>query len=127
MPNAHRRPVHLNLFLIRMPVPAVMSIVHRASGVLLVLLTPVLIYTLQLSLSGASGFARVQASFSGGLAPFWLFFLAWALLHHLLAGLRYLVLDLDVGAEKAIERASAWVVLAGAPVAALGLLAGAML
>jgi succinate dehydrogenase / fumarate reductase cytochrome b subunit len=127
MPNVHRRPVHLNLFLIRMPVPAVMSIAHRASGVLMVLLTPVLIYALQLSVSGAAGFERVQQWWSVGLMPLFLFLLAWALLHHLFAGLRYLALDLDIGVDKRVERATAWVVLVGSPVVALLLLLGAML
>lgn len=119
MPNVHRRPVHLNLFLIRMPVPAVMSIAHRASGVLMVLLTPALIFALQRSVSGAAGFAEVRQWFSGGLAPVVLFLLAWALLHHLFAGLRHLALDLDIGVDKPIERATAWMVLVGAPVVAL--------
>jgi len=127
MPNVHRRPVHLNLFLIRMPVPAVMSIVHRASGVLMVLLTPALIYALQLSVSGAAGFAQLQRSFSGGLMSLALFLLAWALLHHLFAGLRYLALDLDIGVDKQIERATAWMVLVGAPVVALLVLVGRLL
>ena len=127
MPNVHRRPVHLNLFLIRMPVPAVMSIAHRASGVLMVLLTPVLIYALQLSVSGAAGFERVQQWWSEGLMPLFLFLLAWALLHHLFAGLRYLALDLDIGVDKRVERATAWVVLVGSPVVALLLLLGAVL
>jgi succinate dehydrogenase / fumarate reductase cytochrome b subunit len=55
------------------------------------------------------------------------FVLAWALLHHLLAGIRYLALDLDVGVDKATERTTAWLVLVGAPLAALLLMAGVWL
>ena len=127
MASPDNRPVHLNLFLIRMPVPAVMSIAHRASGVLMVLLTPLLVYALQQSLSGPAGFAQVQQWFAGGLGMLGLFVLLWALLHHLFAGIRYLLLDVHIGVDKAAERASAWAVMLGAPLAALVLMVGASL
>jgi succinate dehydrogenase / fumarate reductase cytochrome b subunit len=92
-----------------------------------VLLTPVLIYVLDLSLAGPEGFARAQRLLSGELSASMWFVLAWALLHHLLAGIRYLALDLDVGVDKATERTTAWLVLVGAPLAALLLMAGVWL
>lgn len=122
MLTRNNRPVHLNLFVIRMPVPAVMSIAHRASGVLLVLLIPWLVYGLQQSLAGAEGFAEVRAWFSGWLGLSLLFLLLWALLHHLFAGFRYLLLDIHIGVDKAPERASAWAVMLMAPLAAALLL-----
>ena len=119
MASSDNRPVHLNLFLIRMPVPAVMSIAHRASGVLMVLCTPVLIYLLELSLQGPQGFARAQGILQGGVVRLLLLLVLWALLHHLFAGIRYLLLDVHIGVDKAAERASAWAVMLGAPLAAL--------
>ena len=127
MASRDNRPVHLNLFVIRMPVPAVMSIAHRASGVLMVLLTPLLVYALQQSLAGSAGFAQVQQWFAGGLGMLVLFLLLWALLHHLFAGVRYLFLDIHIGVEKEPERASAWAVMLGAPLVALVLLLGVSL
>ncbi len=127
MASRDNRPVHLNLFLIRMPVPAVMSIAHRASGVLMVLLTPLLVYALQQSLSGPAGFAQVQQWFAGGLGMLVLFVLLWAVLHHLFAGFRYLLLDIHIGVDKIPERRSAWAVMLGAPLAALLLVLGASL
>ncbi len=58
--------------------------------------------------------------------PFKLFlFLAlWALMHHFLAGIRYLLLDVDVGVEKPLYRQTALGVLAAAPVLALILTGG---
>jgi succinate dehydrogenase / fumarate reductase cytochrome b subunit len=127
MASRDNRPVHLNLFLIRMPVPAVMSIAHRASGVLMVVLTPLLVYALQQSVSGPAGFAQIQQWFAGWLGTLGLFVLLWALLHHLFAGFRYLLLDIHIGVDKTPERRSAWVVMLGAPLAALLLLLGARL
>jgi succinate dehydrogenase / fumarate reductase cytochrome b subunit len=127
MASRDNRPVHLNLFVIRMPVPAVMSIAHRASGVLMVLLTPILIYALQQSLSGPEGFADVAQWCAGLLGKLVLFLLLWALLHHLFAGFRYLFLDIHIGVDKKPERTSAWAVMIGAPVAALVLMLGVSL
>ena len=127
MASRDNRPVHLNLFLIRMPIPAVMSIAHRASGVLMVLFTPLLVYALQQSLSGPAGFAQVQQWFSGGLGMLGVFVLLWALLHHLFAGFRYLLLDVHIGVDEKPERRSAWVVMLGATLVALLLVLGASL
>lgn len=127
MASRDNRPVHLNLFVIRMPVPAVMSIAHRASGVLMVLLTPILVYALQQSLSGPEGFAQVTQWCSGARGKLVLFLMLWALLHHLFAGFRYLLLDIHIGVDKQPERTSAWAVMIGAPVVALGLMLGGSL
>lgn len=124
MLSRNDRPVHLNLFVIRMPVPAVMSIAHRASGVLMVLLTPILIYVLQQSLTSPEGFAEVSSWCAGAFGKLVLFLLLWALLHHLFAGFRYLFLDIHVGVDKKPERASAWAVMVGAPLVALIVMAG---
>ncbi|WP_124948966.1 succinate dehydrogenase, cytochrome b556 subunit [Sulfuriferula thiophila] len=107
-----RRPVYLNLFKIRMPLPAVVSIIHRASGALLFLLLPVLLYVLQQSLSSAQGFAEVQSWFQQPLAKLALLGVIWAYLHHFCMGLRYLALDLDIGVKLAQARFTAKLVLA---------------
>ncbi len=114
-----QRPVYLNLVQIRLPVPGLMSIGHRISGVALILALPYLANLLHLSLSGAEGFAAAAAALDGGFARLLLFLLCWGLMHHLFAGIRYLFLDVDMGVEKATARTTAWAVLLAAPVAAL--------
>jgi succinate dehydrogenase / fumarate reductase cytochrome b subunit len=52
-----------------------------------------------------------------------LFGMLWGLLHHLLAGVRYLLLDIHIGIDKPWYRYTAWAVLVAAPVMAL-ILAG---
>ncbi len=122
--NTHR-PVYLNLIEIRLPVPGLMSIGHRISGVALILALPYLAHLLGQSLSGAAGFASAAASLDGFVARLALFLMGWGLLHHLLAGIRYLFLDVDLGVEKTTARASAWGVLLGAP--ALAVVLGVLL
>jgi len=117
MPSNTQRPVFLNLVQIRLPVPGLMSIGHRISGVALILALPYLAYLLHLSLEGPDGFAAATTALQGGLGRLVLFLMAWGLLHHLFAGIRYLLLDVDLGLDKPTARASAWAVLLGAPAA----------
>ncbi|MCG7871724.1 MAG: succinate dehydrogenase, cytochrome b556 subunit [Candidatus Thiodiazotropha lotti] len=101
-----------------------MSIIHRATGVVMVLCIPLLIYLFDLSLSGADGFAAVKAILGMGLVKLILFLMLWALMHHLLAGIRYLLIDIDIGVEKPLFRQTALAVTVAAPVVALILLGG---
>jgi len=116
------RPVYLNLLQIRLPVPGFMSILHRASGAVLSLAIPFVIYLVDLSLRGPEGYARAHQLLDGWLAKLVLLGLLWALLHHFFAGLRYLLLDVDVGIDKPAYRQSAWAVIIAAPLLAVALL-----
>ena len=108
------RPVFLNPLRVHLPVAGVLSIGHRLAGVFLFLLTPFAIYLLDLSLRGPAGFAEARAWLGQGLVKGLLVLGAWALSHHLFAGIRFLLIDLDLGVNKAVMRRSAWVVnLAG--------------
>ncbi|MBV2091738.1 MAG: succinate dehydrogenase, cytochrome b556 subunit [Candidatus Thiodiazotropha sp. (ex Ctena orbiculata)] len=118
------RPVFLNLFKIRLPMAGIMSIIHRATGVVMVLSIPLLIYLFDLSLSGVDGFAAAKAILDLGLVKLILFLMLWALVHHLLAGIRYLLIDIDIGVEKPLFRQTALAVTVAAPVVALMLLGG---
>lgn len=89
-----QRPKYLNLFTIKLPLPGVVSILHRISGVLLFLFIPLALYLLQLSLASEEGFEAAKQVLSGGFAKLVLLGLAWALLHHFFAGLRYLAMDM---------------------------------
>jgi len=126
MHGAHNRPVYLNLLQIRLPVAGIMSIVHRITGVLMFLATPVIIYLLDLSLRTPQGFDRAAQLLQSGLGMLVLFGMLWGLLHHLLAGVRYLLLDVHVGIDKPYYRYSAWAVLIASPLLAL-ILAGVLL
>jgi succinate dehydrogenase / fumarate reductase cytochrome b subunit len=101
-----------------------MSIIHRATGVVMVFSIPLMIYLLDRSLSNAEGFAEVEALFNMGLVRLILFLMLWALMHHLLAGVRYLLIDIDIGVDQPLYRLTAWAVTVAAPLLALILLGG---
>ena len=113
------RPRNLDLRTVHFPVPAVLSILHRGSGLLLVLAVPWLAWLLERSVSGPAGFRTVTEHLASAPARVVLVLLAWALAHHLFAGIRYLFIDLDIGVERARARASAWVVNGAGVVAGL--------
>jgi succinate dehydrogenase / fumarate reductase cytochrome b subunit len=105
------RPKHLNLFQIRQPAPAIVSILHRISGALLFLFLWLFLATLERSLAGAEAFDSVKAAFSHPLAKLVALGLLWAYLHHSFAGIRHLGLDLRLGIELPKARATAYAVL----------------
>ena len=115
------RPKYLNLIQIRLPVPGLVSILHRVSGAALFLLLPFLLALFELSLESAQTFARFKAVFSHWGIKLIVLGLAWAYLHHLCAGIRHLALDLDYGTELAAARASSWAVLAISVALTLGM------
>jgi succinate dehydrogenase / fumarate reductase, cytochrome b subunit len=102
------RPVYLNLFAIRMPLPAIVSILHRASGALLFLVgIPLLLCVLPHALATPESWAQMRAAFDAPLAKLIAIVLAWAFIHHLLAGIRHLLLDIHIGGELPAARRSA--------------------
>ena len=83
----------------RMPPAAMVSIMHRISGALLFLALPVLLWLFDLSLISEGTYARMAELSSGVVVKLVLLGLIWAFLHHFVAGIRYLILDLHVGLE----------------------------
>ena len=126
MSLTQNRPVFLNLLRIRQPVMAVVSILHRFTGILMVLVLPALIYLLQLSLSSPEGFSRAISILDGQIARLFAVLMIWALAHHLFAGIRFLILDFDIGVTNSAARKTAWLVHMGAIVVAI-LTAGLLL
>ncbi len=120
-----KRPVHLNLFQIRLPIAGVMSILHRLCGVLLFLFLPAFSWLLHVSIADADAWRGVVAGLATPLGRSFLILLLWALLHHLLAGIRYLLLDIDLGVDRPVYRQTAWAVVIAAPL--LALLVGVLL
>lgn len=111
MPAPDRRPFYLNLIRIRLPIGGWVSIMHRGSGVLLSLATPLLLYLFMLSLRSPEDYARVQGWLHDGIGPLLGAGVAWAVIHHLLAGLRHLGFDVGWGEARLTARRSAWLVL----------------
>ncbi len=122
--SSHSRPVFLNLLQIRLPVAGIMSIAHRAAGVLLFLSIPFLAALLSVALSGQAGFLQAQTLLKQPIMQVILFLLLWALSHHFLAGIRYLLIDVHLGVQAPRYQQTAWAALILSPVLALLLLWG---
>lgn len=124
--SKRRRPVFLNLVQIQMPVGALTSILHRVTGIFLALSIPFAVYFLDLSLQSPQSYGQVISLFDKwafrGAAIVWV----WALAHHLLAGVRHLLSDIDIGSQLPAARRSAWMVNLGGVAVAL-LTAGVLL
>ena len=115
----HKRPKNLDLLSIRLPIGGVVSILHRVSGVLLVLTLPIAVLLLQQSLYSPERYDQVVAYLGTLPARVFLTCIAILLAHHFLAGVRHLLLDLDIGISRSNGRLGAWLVLAGVAVAGL--------
>lgn len=120
-----RRAVFFNLAQIQMPVGAVTSITHRITGVLLAVGIPFSVYILDQSLHSPQSYARVLELFDLWIFKVVTLVFIWALAHHLLAGVRHLLSDIDIGSLLPAARRSAWIVNIGGLAIAL-LAAGAL-
>ncbi len=123
------RPQYRNLNLFtdvrtyRLPLAALVSILHRLSGFLMFALLPLIIWLFDKSISSEISFGQFSAAFSAGLWIFPAWFvklvvlaLIWSYLHHLFAGVRHLYLDVSHRTTKEFGRQSAAVVLVAAVV-----------
>ena len=104
----------------RMTAAAWVSILHRTSGAIMFLLMPFIIWMFDTSLSSEFSFARFKAVFNigAGFVPGWFFKLValaliWAYLHHFIAGLRHLWMDIShTAVSKEFGKSSALFTLA---------------
>ncbi|KLT73309.1 succinate dehydrogenase [Neisseria arctica] len=109
-----QRPVFLELPNIRLPIPGIVSILHRISGVILFVSLPLLLCFLAGTLSSESAFETYQNVVSNPLVKLVLIGLLWAYLHHSIAGIRFLLLDAHKGLELETARLTAKVVFVSA-------------
>lgn len=105
-----KRPKNLNLFKIRMPVTAVVSILHRVSGIVLFLSIPYVVWLLSQSITSQTGFNYVLNIFSSDYGKLINIILLWAIVHHLFAGIRFLLLDIDFAISREATIKMAWLV-----------------
>lgn len=104
--NAANRPRFLDLRKIHLPLPGILSILHRVSGLILFLSLPYSLYLLDLSLSNEAGFMAAATQFNGLLFQLVSVVLVWSISHHFFAGIRYLLLDMDIWIDRDAARQS---------------------
>ncbi|MGB4883381.1 MAG: succinate dehydrogenase, cytochrome b556 subunit [Neisseria sp.] len=114
-----QRPVFLEIPAIRLPIPGIVSILHRISGVILFIMLPVLLYVLAGTLSREAAFESYQSFVSNPLVKIGLIGLLWAYIHHSFAGIRFLLLDAHKGLDLETARLTAKIVLVAALVLTL--------
>ncbi len=109
---AKKRPKYLDLTKIRLPLPGIVSILHRVSGAALFLIgIPFLLWVLSCSLANQEGYDAWRDTFDHPLVKLIVIGFLWAYLHHFFAGLRFLMLDLHKGISLPAARASSKLVL----------------
>ena len=106
-----KRPKHLALLQIKLPLPGIVSILHRVSGLMLFIALPLLLLMLQYSLSSIETYTQLMDVLDNPLLKLVLLVLLWAFLHHFCAGLRYLAIDLHLVRDLARARNSSKVVM----------------
>jgi succinate dehydrogenase / fumarate reductase cytochrome b subunit len=109
---ARQRPKYLDLFRIRMPLPALVSILHRISGTALFVFAWALLYLLQESLRSPESHVHFQTVIGHWLVKLFLIGMVWSFLHHFFAGLRHLLLDIQIAGDLGPARATSFAVLA---------------
>ncbi|MCL6271126.1 succinate dehydrogenase, cytochrome b556 subunit [Sansalvadorimonas sp. 2012CJ34-2] len=106
-----KRPVNLDLTTIRLPLPALTSILHRISGVILFVGIAFLLYGLDLSLSSHRGYQQIVGYLHSPLAKF----IAWGLLtalgYHFIAGIKHLLMDAGYAEDKESGRVASVITL----------------
>jgi succinate dehydrogenase / fumarate reductase, cytochrome b subunit len=110
------RPVYRNIGLAqlvkyRLPWAGKVSILHRISGAMLFLLLPFILYLFDQSLASEVSYQHFQVFTSNIIVKIICLGLIWCFLHHFCAGIRYLLLDLEIGVEKSESNRSAIIVL----------------
>jgi succinate dehydrogenase / fumarate reductase cytochrome b subunit len=94
-----------------MSITAKVSILHRISGVLLVLAIPFLLFILHKSLTSSSTYEALYGTLSSPLMKLIYLILVWAFMQHTCAGVRFLFLDVDKGIDIKCAKATARLVL----------------
>jgi succinate dehydrogenase / fumarate reductase, cytochrome b subunit len=127
------RPVYRNIHIsqivgYRLPPAGIVSILHRVSGALMFLLLPFVIWLFDVSLTSEISYERFTSAFVAGVGvlPGWFMKLValaliWAYLHHFIAGVRHVWMDMTHSVSLAQGRLSAWITLVSSGVLTLAL------
>lgn len=117
----HQRPINLALSSLSYPPMAIASILHRISGIVLFLFLPIMMYFLSQSLASEASFSALQIAF--GYCCHKVFLLAFlaALVYHVMAGFRHMIMDLGLGEHLSAARKSAVFVMVASSLVVIAL------
>ena len=91
----------------KLPLPGVLSIIHRITGIILFFALPIVLWLLQYSLESAESFAHLQECMDSFLVKLVLWGIVSGLLYHLVAGIKHLLMDVGIGESlEGVDKAS---------------------
>lgn len=105
------RPIHLNLTKMKFPPMAIVSILHRVSGVFLFLLLPLALYLLHASLHSQESFLQLTTFVAMPFIKFLLWVLVSAAAFHLFAGIRHMLMDCGIGERVQSAKITAYFII----------------
>lgn len=106
-----KRPVNLDLGSLKFPPMAIASILHRISGMALFLLLPLMLFILGKSLRSEDLFMQTKSMLTSSYYKLGLWAFSAALIYHVLAGIRHLLMDMGIGEHLSAGRRSAILVI----------------
>lgn len=106
-----KRPVNLDLSSLKFPPMAIASLLHRISGVLLFLLLPIMLFIFAQSMQSEESFAQMKIGLTHPGYKLMLWAFGAALIYHVLAGIRHLIMDMGFGEELSAGRRTAVLVI----------------
>lgn len=112
-PRTPVRPLSPHMTIYKWPITMTMSIAHRVTGSALYFGTALLAWWLIAIASGPNAYANFQIAAGSWLGRLILFGYTWALLHHMLGGIRHLIWDMIVGLDRESREWMAWATLIG--------------
>jgi len=112
MGSMSKRPTNLNLFTISFPITAIVSIIHRITGILLFLYIPIALWMLSESLRSQVSYMALMERLSTTCWQLVVFMGLGSFIYHLLAGLRHIVMDIGFAESQSEGRATAiWFII----------------
>lgn len=125
--SSNNRPLSPHLDVYRLPLSALLSIVHRGTGAFLSIGSVVLVWWLMALAGGEASFASAQSFLGSFFGRLILLGWSFALFFHLANGIRHLIWDAGYGFEKEAVEKSSLVVIAAAVILTLAVWAAAFL
>jgi succinate dehydrogenase / fumarate reductase cytochrome b subunit len=107
------RPLSPHIQIYRVTLTMAMSVLHRATGIALYVGTLLLVWWLVAAASGPTAYANVQGFTGSFIGRLIVFGYTWAIMHHLLSGIRHFVWDLGYGFKANEREALTWGALIG--------------
>jgi succinate dehydrogenase / fumarate reductase cytochrome b subunit len=114
-----KRPMNLDLSSLKFPPMAIVSILHRLSGMGLFILLPVVLFILGKSLHSEESFALMKTMLAEPCYKIVLWIFAAAMIYHILAGIRHMIMDVGFGEHLPAARSSAILTIVLAVIATL--------